>query len=284
MPSVVLAILFSLAAVAAAALILGSHRWNSGTRKLRARMDAARVPVQPRIIDFRELEGLPAPAQRFFRAALTEGQPMITEVHLRHRGTFNMGEARDQWKPFKSDQKVITQRPGFDWDARIAIMPGLSVRVHDAYLAGEGLLNASLLGLFSLARANGTRDMAEGELMRFFAEATWYPTALLPSQGTRWEPVDDHSAHATLTDGNISVTMLFTFNESDLVETVRTEARGRMVSGQIAPTPWQGRFWNYVERDRMRVPLDGEVAWLLPGSVKPYWRGRIARIAYKFAE
>ncbi len=209
---------------------------------------------------------------------------MVVEVRVRHGGTFNMGEAADQWKPFTSDQKVVAQRPGFDWDGRIAMIPGLPVRVHDAYIAGEGLLHASLFGLFSLANVHGTGEMAEGELMRFFAEATWYPTTLLPSQGVRWESIDDRSAHATLTEGSLSVTMLFTFNDSGLIETVRAEARGRMVSGEIVPTPWQGRFWNYSERDGMRVPLDGEVAWLLPTGAKPYWRGQITEIAYEFTQ
>ena len=42
-----------------------------------------------------------------------------------------------------------------------------------------------------------------------------------------------------------------------------TEARGRTVDGEVVPTPWQGRFWNYDERGGMWVPLAGEVAWLL---------------------
>jgi hypothetical protein len=124
--------------------------------------------------------------------------------------------------------------------------------------------------------------MAEGELMRFFAEASWYPTALLPSQGVQWEPVDDRSALGTLTDQTTSVSLLFSFNESDLIESVRAEERGRTVSGGIVPTPWQGRFWNYAERDGMRVPLEGEAAWLLPAGPRPYWRGRITEIAYDF--
>jgi hypothetical protein len=30
----------------------------------------------------------------------------------------------------------------------------------------------------------------------------------------------------------------------------------------------------------MLVPLDGEVAWLLPEGAKPYWRGHITEIDY----
>jgi hypothetical protein len=261
----------------------GAYRWNSETQELRARLGAARAPIRPQIVDFRELEGLPAPVQRYFRAVLEDEQPMVAGVRVQHTGTFNMGETTDQWKTFTSDQEVVTQRPGFDWNGRVRMMPGLPVRVHDAYVAGEGTLHASVLGLFTVVDMRGTGDVAEGELMRFFAEAAWYPTALLPSQGVRWEAVDDYSAYATLEEDDITITMLFTFNEQGLIETVRAEARGRAVGGEVIPTPWQGRFWNYHERGGMRVPLDGEVAWLLPEGEKPYWRGHITEIRYQSA-
>jgi len=250
---------------------------------LRSRLDAARVPVRPQTVDLGDLEGLPAPVRLYFRVVLKEGQPMVAAVRVRHTGTFNMGETSDRWKPFTSDQKVVARQPGFDWDGRVAMMPGVPVRVHDAYVAGEGILHASLLGLFSVVEMRGTGEVAEGELMRYFAETTWYPTALLSSQGVRWEAVDDRSAYATLTEGDISITMLFRFNEQGLIETVRAGARGRTVGGEVVPTPWQGRFWNYEERGGMRVPLDGEVAWMLPEGAKPYWRGRITEVAYEFA-
>jgi hypothetical protein len=278
-----LRVLVIIVLVLVGAHLYGAYRWNAGTQELRARLNAARAPVRPQTVDFGELQGLPAPVQRYFRAVLEEGQPMVAGVHVQHTGTFNMGETTDQWKPFTSDQKVVAQRPGFDWDGRVTMMPGVPVRVHDAYVAGEGILHASLLGLFPVVDMRGTGDVAEGELMRFFAEAAWYPTALLPSQGVSWEAVDDHSANATLTEGDISITMLFTFNEQGLIHSVRTEARGRAVGGEVIPTPWQGRFWNYEERGGMLVPLDGEVAWLLPEGTKPYWRGHITEIIYEFA-
>jgi len=281
----ILVIAFSVIAIAvAAAVVYGTYRWNAGTRELRARLEAARIPVEPQVVSFRELEGLPAPVQRYFRAVLKDGQPMVSSVLVQHQGTFNMSEISERWKPFTSDQRVITRRPGFDWNGRVAVMPGLSIRVHDAYVAGEGILHAALLGLFSVVNLRGTPEVAEGELMRFFAEAAWYPTALLPSQGIRWDEVDIRSARATLVDGSVAVTMLFSFNEDGTIDTVRAETRGRTVGDQIIPTPWQGRFWNYQQRGGMRVPLDGEVAWLLPEGARPYWRGRITEIAYEFVQ
>ena len=263
--------------------LYGAYRWNTETQELRARLDASRVPIRPQAVDFRGLEGLPAPVQRYFRAVLEDEQPTVTGVRVQHTGTFNMGEKTDRWKAFTSDQKVVTQRPGFAWNGRVAMAPGLPVRVHDAYVAGEGMLHASVLGFFTVVDMRGTRDVNEGELMRFFAEAAWYPTALLPSQDVSWEAVDNRSAHATLQEGNITLTMLFTFDEHELIDTVRAEARRRAVGGEVVPTPWRGRFWNYEERGGMLVPLDGEVAWLLPEGEKPYWRGHITEISYEFA-
>ncbi len=278
--AIVIAVVVGLPAV----LLYGAYRWHVRTQELRGRLEEARVPVRPQTVDFRELEGLPAPVQRYFRAALREGQPLVSAVSVEHSGTFNMSDSGDQWRPFTSTQRVVTQRPGFVWDGRIAVVPGVAVHVHDAYVAGEGILHLALFGLIPLAEMHGTGGaVARGELMRFFAEAAWYPTALLPSQGMRWEPVDDRSAKGTLIDGALSLTMLFRFGDDGLVESVQAEARGRTVGGQVIPTPWEGRLSNYQERSGMHVPLTGEVAWLLPERRKPYWRGHITEIAYEWA-
>jgi hypothetical protein len=214
-----------------AANLYGARRWEAGTRDLRARLDAARQSVRPAHFDARELEGLPPPVQRYFRAVLKDGAPMIAVVRMSHAGTINMSESGEQWKDFTSTQTVVTQRPGFDWDGRIALFPGFPVRVHDAYVAGEGILHATLMGLVTLAEVRGTPEGAQGELMRYLAEA-----------------------------------------------------RGRTVQGKIVPTPWQGRWRNYEMREGMRVPTEGEAAWLLPSGAKLYWRGRAIGLDYAAAE
>jgi hypothetical protein len=280
---VALTVIVAVCLVAAGVLFVGAFRWKSATRELRARLEAARLPIEPRTFDRRELEGLPEPVQRYFRAVLRDGQPIVAAISVEQTGTFNMSAATPQWRPFTSTQRVITQRPGFDWDARVAMMPGVPVRVHDAYIAGEGALRAAVFGLVSVVKLRGTPELARGELMRFLAEAAWYPTSLLPSQGIRWQAADDQSARATLEDGDVTVTLLFHFGEDGLIATVRAEARSRLVGVTAVPTPWQGRFWCYAIRDGMRVPLDGEVAWMLPEGARPYWRGRITTVTYEFS-
>jgi hypothetical protein len=262
----------------------GSWRWGKETTALLARLEGARTPHPVTRYDTREIVGLPEPVQRYFQAVLVDGQAIVAAVSVNHVGTFNMSESAEQWKPFMSQQRVITRRPGFDWDARIMMLPGLPVRVHDAYVAGVGLLHGAVLGLLPVVNMADTPAMARGELMRFFAEAAWYPTALLPSQGVRWEAVDDTSATATLTDGELALKLLFSFGADSLITTVRAQARERVVDGKTVNAPWQGRFWNYAKQGGMRVPQQGEVAWLLPEGEKPYWRGTTTSASYEFTQ
>ena len=71
-----LGLVLSLLAVADFGLsVYGSKRWTDTTRTLTRRLEAARIdekaqsPSRVRF-DSRELEGLPAPVQRYFRAVL----------------------------------------------------------------------------------------------------------------------------------------------------------------------------------------------------------------------
>jgi hypothetical protein len=130
----------------AGALIYGNVRWNALTRELHARLDAARsTPSPARYDEARGLDGLPPPVQRFFRTVLRDGAPMIAAARVTHSSTFNMSDSGgEQWKPFTSTQRVVTRRAGFVWDGRVQMLPGLDVHVHDAYVAGEGLLHPAI--------------------------------------------------------------------------------------------------------------------------------------------
>jgi len=92
---ILLPVIHVLAAVFVVGVGYGALRWETGTRELRARPEAARVPIHPQIVDFRALVGLRVPIQRFFRNVLKGGQPMVTGASVRHSGTFNMGETTD---------------------------------------------------------------------------------------------------------------------------------------------------------------------------------------------
>lgn len=266
----------------------GAARWMDSTRALTGQLEAARTapgatPSGPTHFELRELEGLPAPVQRYFRTVLTPGQPLVSAATLRVSGRFNMSPADPQWKPFTSVQRVTTRRPGFVWNARIQMLPGLPVRVVDSYVAGQGLLHAAVLGLLTVAQAQGqgADELARGEFMRWFAEAPWYPTALLPSQGVHWQAVDDTSAIATLVDGLLTVTLLCRFTASGLIDSFRAEARGHGVGPAMRMLPWEGRWSDFRVQDGMTLPFTGEVGWVWPDGWRGYFIGRVTEALYE---
>ena len=106
----------------------GSKRWAASVRALTHRLEADRNDSKvrsgpPAHFDSRELQDLPAPVQRYFRAVLKEGQPIISAVAIEMTGTFNMSTTTQRWRPFTSRQRVATQRPGFLWDAQVSMAP-----------------------------------------------------------------------------------------------------------------------------------------------------------------
>ncbi len=275
--------------VALGLTVHGARRWAAEMQVLQDKLQAGRIDDRrpqnspPTRYDARELEGLPAPVQRYFRAVLKDGQPIITAVTIHIAGTFNMSPAGERWKPFTSRQRVVAHRPGFLWDAQIALLPGVNVRVVDSYIRGKGLLHAAIQGLFTMADIQGEGEIARGEFMRWCAEVAWYPTALLPSQGVRWEAIDDQSANATFTDGPLTLTLLLRFNDAGPIDSFRAEARGGMVDGKMVMAPWEGLWSNYQWRDGVHVPLAGEVAWMRPEGRKPYFIGTVTSLAFEFS-
>ena len=271
------------AAVAGMAAFGASH-WQRATRAQMAQLDAARAPVPAglnKVYDARELDGLPEPVQRYFRTVLKDGQPFIATATFELAGSINMSSTGgEQWKPFTSTQQAVTHRPGFLWNGRVVMLPGLAAHVHDSYIAGTGALHAAMLGLFTVAEVQGGGEIARGELMRYFAEMAWYPTALLPSQGVRWEAVDDRSAKATLVDGPIALSLLFRFDEAGLISSVHADARGAGVGKDMVMLPWDCRVSDYQQRDGMMVPTRGEAAWLRPEGRKPYFVGHLKSLVY----
>ncbi len=276
--------LIALAGLYGGLAALGVWRWSEATRALVERLDATSVAGRTQRYHADEIVDLPAPVRRYFERVLTDGQPMIRAADIALEGTFNMSLEAPQWKSFASEQHVVTNRPGFIWNAKIMLFPGLPVRVHDAYVVGEGILRPSILGLFSLGAVQGTGEPARGELMRWLAESVWYPTVLLPGQGVEWQAVDATSAQATLSDGKVRLTMLFRFGEDGLVCGIRVEARGALIGGKTVMMPWEGQFRDYRRRAGMMIPFYGEVAWITPQGERPYFRGSVMQVIYRLAE
>jgi hypothetical protein len=260
------------------AVWLGERRFTRGSVALERRLAS---PARTAVCDLRaETAGLPAPVARYFRRVLRDGAPLPVRVRVRQTGSFRMGEAEDSWRPFTATQVFAIGPPGFVWDARVRLFPGLGVRVRDSYVAGSGGMRAALAGLLPVMDAAATPELASGALQRYLAEAMWFPTALLPSQGVRWTPIDQRRALATLADGSTEVSLEFRIAADGELESVYAPARFRESGGAYVATPWEGRVLRTEEREGLRIPVEVEVLWQIDGRPFPYFRGGIDEISY----
>ena len=225
------------------------------------------------------LADVPAPVARYLAFALAPGQRIIARAYLRFRGLF--ASKPNAWARFIAEEEVRAGPPEFVWNARIAVMPLVSVRVRDCYVGGEGSMRAAIAGLFPIVNQQGTPELAAASLQRFLAEAVWYPTALLPGDALSWSAIDDRSARVSLTDGPNTVSLDVTFGSAGEIETIST-MRYRDVKGTPVLTPWVGQHREYTRLSGMMIPTSGEVAWVLPTGPAPYWRGRLVAATFEW--
>lgn len=272
----------TLGAAGALALAIGRSVWNRESVRAVAELPAGaagdRHPAEPPFSPA-ALDPLPEPVARYFALVLPENQPHIHSARIRWSGEFQMRPGGG-WAPFVAVQHFTSRPPGFVWDAEIRMVPLISVHVRDGYRAGTGTMQARLGRVIPVVNEGGTPEMAESALARWLGEAAWFPTALLPSNGVRWEAVDDSTARATVVDGPASASAEFHFAPTGEI-TRMAALRYRDVDGVAVLTPFEGHYGDYIRHAGVLVPGTAEVAWLLPDERFPYWRGRPERVEYE---
>ncbi|MFC5368860.1 DUF6920 family protein [Salinirubrum litoreum] len=228
-----------------------------------------------------ELADLPPPVARYLSRVLPENRSQVRFVDLTQTGEFRTGDADSPWRPFSATQQVTTDPPGFVWEASIEMAPFVSARVVDSFVAGEGSLTATVFSAITVADAESSPELDEGELLRYLGESPWYPPALLPSAGVSWDAIDDRSARATLSVGETTASLVVHFGEDDLVTHVSGERPAQQDDGRYERTPWSGHWWAYEERGGMLVPTAGRAEWNRPTGDLAYWRGRLETVEYE---
>lgn len=232
-----------------------------------------------------DLVGLPAPAARYLGLVLPPGQPPIRHARVSWAGRFNLGRpGADRWVRFTAVQDFVPGAPGFVWDARMAMAPGLEVWVRDRYLGGEGEMRGAVAAIVPVVAKRGGGELAAASLLRNLGEAVWLPTALLPASGVRWEPLDARSARARLAADGLEVALDVRFGDDGLVSSLFAPERS-FDDGKNppAPRPWLARILAWEERHGVTVPSEAVAEWLLPDGPFAYWKGRLLGVEYELA-
>lgn len=220
------------------------------------------------------LDPLPPIVQRCLRMALPGGIPDVTRVHPHPAGRDAPQRGLNALVPFHRYGTDGAQSPEFIWRARMHLGPLMTATVEDEYLDGIGSIDARLWGVIPLLHPEPHPRLDKGALLRYLAEAAWFPVALLPSARLHWQAAGNQRAVATLRDGTVEARLTVHFNSSG--EIVHVEALRPYLSGDdYLSRAWSGFFSEWREFNGMRVPSRGRVFWHLDSGMWEYWRGTI---------
>jgi len=164
------------------------------------------------------------------------------------------------------------------------MLPLLHLNVRDGYADGVGSGEVRLLSAITVASDRDNPEINAASLHRYLAEAVWYPTALLPSAGVRWSPIDDSRALATLSDRGNTVSLEFRFSEVGEATTVYTSGRWNRRGRAFVLMPWEGHFSGYRRHHGILAPARGEVGWYVDGELEIVWKGEVSTLEYQFDE
>ncbi|MCW8837273.1 MAG: hypothetical protein OQK11_01095 [Thiovulaceae bacterium] len=232
------------------------------------------------VVDFKELETLPKPVVKYFNLVLKDKSEIINKLYLSQNGGFRMDDKSNKYSKTEAQQFLSTKPRGFTWHAKIFIDAGVYVNVFDSYVDAKGAIKAKFLSLYTIVDEHNKKELSNGALQRYLAEAIWYPTALLPSQGVKWRAVDANKAIATLNDGNNSASLEFTFNDKGEVTSIYSPNRYREVEGKYIATPWLCEVSDYIDKNGYLIPKHGEVSWLIDAKKFTYFKLDIKDVKY----
>ncbi|HLT36494.1 MAG TPA: DUF6544 family protein, partial [Enhygromyxa sp.] len=221
----------------------------------------AEIETMPTYYSERELDGLPAPVQRFFRRNLQDGAPHQSCVRVREAGRVRQRPGQP-WTEFVGEQYVVASTPAMLSFARLRPLPLVWVDARNLYLRGRGHTLVKLLSSLSSVdqRDDATRRAL---LVNYIAELALLPGGLLPADDRSWEPVDEHAARFSVRDGELQVAGVFWFDE--LGNVIRFESEDRPYLGEPNPAVarWVVRYAEHRGFGELQLPTKIDVEWQL---------------------
>lgn len=220
---------------------------------------------------------LPAPVRRYFDFATGGHAPAVRTAHLLHGGTFRTSPDAS-WFPIAGEQFVTAGTPGFVWHATLRPLPLVWIEARDRLEAGHGHMLVKALSLFTLADA-ASPEIDQSAHLRWLGEAAWVPYALV-ADAVRWEPIDDHSARASLEGAGPGVTAVFEFEADGRLSAFRADRYRDVGGGRAVLTPFVGRCSEYRHIGAFRVPTSVEATWRLESGDFTFARFQVSSIEY----
>jgi hypothetical protein len=231
----------------------------------------ARLPeeLEAPVVTEEDLAHLPEPAQRYLRVTGSVGKPVARNFRAVHRGRIR-ATPEDPWMEFTAEQHNFLDEP-----SRLFLMKarrgGLPVDVLHAFLRGSASMRVRLLSLFQIVHNRGA-EMDQAETVTVLNDLCLFAPSALVDPSIRWEALDNRSARAHYTVGEITISAVLHFDESgELVDFVSDDRLAASPDGKsFLPLRWSTPVSDYRDFGELRVFSCGEGRWHPPGGEYAY--------------
>lgn len=213
-----------------------------------------------------------APAAPLVAVAPPDG---AVAIELTQTGQMRLAPDKP-WSDFTATQLAALGKPGFVWDAAIAMAPGVSARVIDSYVDGRGRLSVRLFGFVPMGDSVGP-EADRGEVLRYLAELNWMPGVLARNADLMTRAVEG----GVEVEGPGGVTVRLAFDAQGRIAEIASQDRKMSTDSGLVAAPWGGRFEDWGPVDGILMPRRGEVWWDLPEGRFVYWRGIITHAHFR---
>ena len=164
------------------------------------------------------------------------------------------------WYPVEGVLSLKPDIPQRIWTGLIKPYPLVRINGRDAYVNHAGRMLIEAYSRFTLTNVSGP-EMDASALVTILAELPLAPSAMRPSDRLDWVAIDDVSARATLRDGVLSVSGIFTFAPSGAPVRFETNDRYRQVGKRAVRTPWLAHYDRFANHEGWNVPVEVTAAW-----------------------
>jgi hypothetical protein len=212
------------------------------------------------IISENDILHLPKIVQKWLINSGVIGQKITQTIQLKQNGKMRT-KPNSKWMPFTATQTFNVENLAFIWDTKVETMPLISLYGRDKLFQGEGSMIIKLGALIPIVNEDKNNKVNSGAMIRFLAEMCWVPSAALNNYIV-WETLDEHSAKATLTIKDSSVSGVFKFSKEGNITSFEAK---RFYGGKTDSKleTWYVEMTSFKTFNNIKIPNKSSVSWKL---------------------